>query len=184
MSRIGRAPVAVPSGVNVEVAGSRVSVKGPKGSLARDFHPDMQFDLRDGTVVVRRPTDLRHHRALHGLSRALLANMVRGVTAGFTIELELHGTGYRAQKQGANLVLQVGFSHPVEVKAPDGISFEVPQPNRVSVVGIDREAVGQTAAKIRAIREPNPYKGKGIRYAGEVVKLKAGKAGRTGGAKK
>ncbi|MBM3450076.1 MAG: 50S ribosomal protein L6 [Armatimonadetes bacterium] len=184
MSRIGRAPVAVPKGVDVKVAGARVSVKGPKGNLDRDFHPDMTFEVDNGSVVVRRPTDLRHHRALHGLSRALLANMVKGVTSGFTIDLELHGTGYRAQKQGTNLVLQVGYSHPVEVKAPAGISFEVPQPNRVSVVGIDREAVGQMAAKIRAIREPNPYKGKGIRYAGEVVKLKAGKAGRTGGAKK
>jgi len=180
MSRVGNAPVPIPKGVEVKVNGRTVEVKGPKGKLAREFHPDIKVEVAD-TVVVRRPTDLRHHRALHGLTRALLANMVRGVTEGFRVELEIQGVGYRAAKQGNNLTLQVGYSHPVEVPPPAGIAFEVPQPTRINVSGIDKELVGQVAARIRAIREPDPYKGKGIRYVGERVRLRPGKAGRTVG---
>ncbi len=179
MSRVGNAPITIPKDVEVKVSGRTVEVKGPKGALARQCHPDMAVEVTDGTLRVRRPTDLEHHRALHGLTRALLANMVRGVTDGFKVELEIQGVGYRAVKQGNNLSLQVGYSHPVEVVPPAGIAFEVPQPNRIAVTGIDKELVGQTAARIRAIREPDPYKGKGIRYAGERIKLKPGKAGRT-----
>ncbi len=179
MSRIGKAPVAIPAGVEVTIEGSRVSVKGPKGQLQRSFHPDMAIRVADGAVLVERSTDQRQHRALHGLTRALLANMVRGVTEGYRADLEIQGVGYRATKSGAALVLSVGFSHPVEIAAPDGITFEVPAPNRIAVTGIDRELVGQTAARIRAVRGPDPYKGKGIRYAGERIKLKPGKAGRT-----
>jgi large subunit ribosomal protein L6 len=179
MSRIGRAPVPVPAGVDVKIAGTHVTVQGPKGRLERTFHPDMRLELQDGRVVVFRATDQRHHRALHGLTRALLANMVRGVTEGYRVELEIQGVGYRATKQGSNLTLAVGFSHPVEIPALPGITFEVPAPNRITVAGIDRELVGQVAARVRAVRPPDPYKGKGIRYAGERVKLKPGKAGRT-----
>lgn len=178
MSRIGKAPVAIPAGVEVKVEGTRVSVTGPKGRLERAFHPDMTIRVTDATLVVERATDQRQHRALHGLSRALLANMVRGVTAGYRTDLELQGVGYRAVKQGNALVLTVGYSHPVEIAAPEGIAFEVPAPNRIAVIGIDRELVGQVAARIRAVRGPDPYKGKGIRYAGERIKLKPGKAGR------
>jgi large subunit ribosomal protein L6 len=143
----------------------------------------MKVELQDGRVVVTRATDQRHHRALHGLTRALLANMVRGVTEGYRVELEIQGVGYRAARQGSSLVLSVGYSHPVEVAAPEGITFEVPAPNRIVVAGIDRELVGQVAARVRAVRPPDPYKGKGIRYLGERVKLKPGKAGRTVGGK-
>lgn len=183
MSRIGRMPVPVPSGVEVQVDGSRVRVKGPKGALERSFHPDMQIALEDGRLVVRRPSDQRHHRALHGLTRALLHNLVRGVSEGYAVELEIHGTGYRATKQGEKLVLQVGYTHPVELEPPPGITFEVPQPTRVVVRGVDKELVGQVAAKVRAVRPPDPYKGKGIRYAREVVRLRPGKAGRAAGKK-
>lgn len=183
MSRIGRLPVPVPPGVEVRVEGSHVWMRGPKGELERTFHPDMRIVREDGRLVVERPTDLRHHRALHGLTRALLANMVRGVVEGYTRELELVGTGYRAAKQGERVVLQVGFSHPVEFTPPTGITLEVPIPTRIVVRGIDKELVGQVAAKLRAIRPPDPYKGKGIRYVGEVLKLKPGKAGRAGGKK-
>lgn len=181
MSRVGRAPIAIPKGVEVTVSGRTVEVKGPKGRLVRDCHPDMTVQVQDGTLVVRRPTDLEHHRALHGLTRALLANMVRGVVEGYKVELEIVGVGYRAAKQGAALSLQVGYSHPVEVPPPQGIQLDVPQANRIVVTGIDKELVGQVAARIRAIREPDPYKGKGIRYAGERIKLRPGKAGRTVG---
>ncbi len=181
MSRIGRAPVAIPKGVEVRVEGARVSVTGPKGRLERTLHPDIRVSVEDGRAVVERATDQRQHRALHGLSRALLANMVRGVTEGYRIDLEIQGVGYRAVKQGTTLVLSVGYSHPVEIPAPDGITFEVPAANRIAITGIDRERVGQTAAKVRDVRTPDPYKGKGIRYAGERVKLKPGKAGRTAG---
>lgn len=181
MSRVGKAPIAIPTGVEVKINGRAVEVKGPKGRLIREVHPDITVQMSDGTVVVQRPTDLQHHRALHGLTRALLANMVKGVTEGFKVELELQGVGYRVAKQGNALALQVGYSHPVEVLPPDGIQFEVPQANRIVVNGIDKELVGQVAARIRAIREPDPYKGKGIRYAGERIKLKPGKAGRTVG---
>ncbi|HET6780645.1 MAG TPA: 50S ribosomal protein L6 [bacterium] len=185
MSRVGKAPIDIPKGVEVKVNGRTVEVKGPKGRLSRDVHADISVQTSDGTLVVQRPTDLEHHRALHGLTRALLANMVRGVTEGFKVELEIQGVGYRAAKQGNALALQVGYTHPVDVPPPDGIQFEVPQPNRIVVSGIDKELVGQVAARIRAIREPDPYKGKGIRYAGERIKLKPGKAGRTvGGAGK
>jgi large subunit ribosomal protein L6 len=181
MSRVGNAPIPIPKGVEVKIEGRTVEVKGPKGKLARDFHPDIKVEVADSTVVVRRPTDLDHHRALHGLTRALLANMVRGVTEGFRVELEIQGVGYRAVKQGNNLTLQVGYSHPVEILPPAGIAFEVPQPTRINVSGIDKQLVGQVAARIRATREPDPYKGKGIRYVGERVRLKPGKAGRTVG---
>lgn len=181
MSRIGRAPVVIPRGVEVRVEGSRVAVQGPKGRLERTFHPDVRVSVEDGRAVVSRASDQRQHRALHGLARALLANMVRGVTEGYRVELEIQGVGYRAARQGAILVLSVGYSHPVEIPAPEGIAFEVPAPNRVAVIGIDRELVGQVAAQVRAVRGPDPYKGKGIRYAGERVKLKPGKAGRTAG---
>ncbi len=181
MSRVGRAPIAIPKGVEVKVSGRTVEVKGPKGRLVRDCHPDMTVQVQDGTLVVERPTDLEHHRALHGLTRALLANMVRGVVEGYKVELEIVGVGYRAAKQGATLSLQVGYSHPVEVPPPQGIQLDVPQANRIVVSGIDKELVGQVAARIRAIREPDPYKGKGIRYAGERIKLRPGKAGRTVG---
>ncbi len=183
MSRVGNAPIAIPKGVEVTVSGRAVEVKGPKGALARTVHPDITVEIQDGTILVRRPTDLEHHRALHGLTRALVANMVRGVTDGFRVDLEIQGVGYRAARQGAALALQVGYSHPVEVTPPPGISFEVPQPNRITVSGIDKELVGQMAARIRGIRRPDPYKGKGIRYAGERVRLRPGKAGRTVGGK-
>lgn len=183
MSRVGNAPIPIPKGVEVTISGRTVAVTGPKGRLARDVHPDIAVQLADGAVVVRRPTDLDSHKALHGLTRALLANMVRGVTEGFKVDLEIQGVGYRAAKQGSTLTLQVGYSHPIEVEPPTGITFEVPQPNRISVAGIDKELVGQVAARIRAIRRPDAYKGKGIRYAGERIRLKPGKAGRTVGGK-
>lgn len=181
MSRIGKAPIPLPPGVQVTVTGQRVAVQGPRGALERVVHPDLRVEVQDGTLLVRRPTDQRHHRALHGLTRALLANMVRGVTEGYRVELEIHGVGYRAARQGDRLVLQVGFSHPVEIAPPPGITFEVPAPTRVVVSGIDRELVGQVAARVRAVRPPDAYKGKGIRYLGERVKLKPGKAGRAAG---
>ncbi len=183
MSRVGRAPIPIPKGVEIKVTGRTVDVKGPRGRLVRDCHPDMTVQLQDATLVVQRPTDLQHHRALHGLTRALLANMVRGVVDGYKIELEIVGVGYRATKQGSALTLQVGYSHPVEMAAPAGIQFDLPQPTRIVVSGIDKELVGQMAARIRAVREPDPYKGKGIRYANERIKLKPGKAGRTVGGK-
>ncbi len=183
MSRVGRAPIAIPKGVEVTVTGRTVEVKGPKGRLVRDCHPDMTVQVQDGILVVSRPTDLEHHRALHGLTRALLANMVRGVVEGYKVELEIVGVGYRAAKQGTALSLQVGYSHTVDVAPPNGIQLDLPQPTRVVVSGIDKELVGQVAARIRAIRPPDPYKGKGIRYVGEPVKLKPGKAGRTIGGK-
>ncbi|HEY3248255.1 MAG TPA: 50S ribosomal protein L6 [bacterium] len=178
MSRVGKAPIALPKGVEATVAGAKVEIKGPKGHLSRTVHPDITVHLDDSVITVRRPTDLDRHRALHGLTRALLANMVKGVTDGFRVDLEIYGVGYRAAKAGNGLALQLGFSHPVNVPAVEGISFEVPQPNRIGVVGIDKELVGQVAARIRAIRKPDPYKGKGVRYAGERIKLKAGKAGK------
>jgi large subunit ribosomal protein L6 len=179
MSRIGKAPITVPSGVDVSVTGSNVSVKGPKGSLEREV-PGAITVRRDGDVlVVERPDDERQNRALHGLVRSLVNNMVVGVTEGFRKELEIVGVGYRATARGPNaLELALGFSHPVNITAPDGISFEVPSPTRIVVTGIDKEAVGQVAANIRAWRKPEPYKGKGVRYAGEHVVRKAGKAGK------
>lgn len=180
MSRIGRMPIALPKGVEIKVEpGNLVTVKGPKGTLTRALHPDMQIEVAEGRVVVHRPSDARHHRALHGLTRALLANMVTGVSQGFRKELEIVGVGYRAELQGRKLVLSLGFSHPVEVEPPEGIAFEVDRSGRkFSVLGIDKELVGEVAAKIRAKRPPEPYKGKGIRYVGEYVRMKAGKGGK------
>ena len=177
MSRIGRTPIEVPAGVDITVAGSNVSVKGPRGTLSRDVPEPITLRQEDGVLLVERPDDERGNRALHGLVRSLVANMVTGVTTGFTKELEIVGVGYRATAAGpAKVDLALGFSHPVSVDAPDGITFEVPVPTRIVVSGIDKEAVGQVAADIRKIRKPEPYKGKGVRYAGERVLRKAGKA--------
>ena len=178
MSRIGRMPIAVPQGVTIKIDGNLVSVKGPKGELSRDIHPDMIIELDEGVLNVKRPTDEKKHRALHGLSRTLINNMVTGVTQGFTKTLEIAGVGYRAAKSGTKLNLTLGFSHPVEVEPPAGITIDVPAPNRIIVSGIDKEAVGALAAKIRGYREPEPYKGKGIKYAGEYIQRKEGKAGK------
>ncbi len=178
MSRIGMMPVTVPSGVDIKIDGTHVTVKGSKGELTRDFHDRMSFEMEDGVIVVNRPDDTRESKALHGLSRALLNNMVVGVTDGFAKELEIQGVGYRAALKGKNVELQVGFSHSVTVEAPDGITFEVPEPTRINITGIDKEKVGQAAANIRKVRPPEPYKGKGIRYVGEYVRRKAGKAGK------
>jgi large subunit ribosomal protein L6 len=177
MSRIGRSPIPVPSGVEVQVSGRVVSVKGPQGRLERELPGEITVRQEDSTLLVERPNDERQNRALHGLTRSLLNNMVLGVTAGFTKELEIVGVGYRATARGPGQIeLALGFSHPVIVDAPDGITFEVPQPTRIAVKGIDKEIVGQVAANIRKIRKPEPYKGKGVRYAGEYVQRKAGKA--------
>ncbi len=181
MSRIGLRPISVPDKVQVQIRDRSVTVKGPKGELSRSFHPDMEIVLEDGVLHVRRPTDHRTHKALHGLTRALLANMVTGVSEGYTKTLEIVGVGYRALMQGDDLVLHVGYSHPVEFEAADGITFEVPRGGRgVIVHGIDKEVVGEIAARIRRQRPPEPYKGKGIRYQGEYVRRKPGKAGRIG----
>jgi large subunit ribosomal protein L6 len=177
MSRIGKAPIPVPSGVEVTLTAERVAVKGPQGSLERVIPAPITVKQGDGELLVERPDDERENRALHGLTRSLVNNMVVGVTAGFTKELEIVGVGYRAAAQGANKIeLALGFSHPVVVDAPDGITFEVPAPTRIIVKGIDKELVGQVAANIRKIRKPEPYKGKGVRYLGEHVQRKAGKA--------
>ena len=178
MSRIGIKPISVPAGVEVTVAdGNVVTVKGPKGSLTKEFHKDMIIKCADGVITVERPSEDKLHKSLHGLTRTLVHNMVEGVTEGFAKKLEIVGVGYRAQMQGKKLVLQVGYSHPVEFEPEDGMEIEVPAPTQIVVKGIDKEKVGSLAANIRAVREPEPYKGKGIRYAGEVVKLKAGKSG-------
>jgi large subunit ribosomal protein L6 len=173
-------PIAVPQGVTVTIDGNSVSVKGPKGELSRVIHPDMILELDGGVLTVKRPTDEKNHRALHGLSRTLINNMVTGVTKGFTKTLEIAGVGYRAAKSGTKLNLTLGFSHPVEVEPPKGITIDVPAPNKIIVSGIDKEAVGELAAKIRGYREPEPYKGKGVKYEGEVVRRKVGKAGGKG----
>lgn len=177
MSRIGRKPIPVPNGVDVDITTEAISVKGPKGQLSIGIPGEMQVRREDGSVLVERPNDERQNRALHGLTRSLINNMVTGVTQGFTKELEIVGVGYRAQGKSPKAIeLALGFSHPVNVEAPEGISFEVPAPNRVIVSGIDKEQVGQVAANIRKIRKPEPYKGKGVRYLGEQVARKAGKA--------
>ena len=178
MSRIGKMPVDMPSGVDIKVDGSQVTVKGSRGELSRQFTDRVSFSVEDGVITVVREDDTRESRALHGLSRALLANMVHGVSEGFSKVLEIQGVGYRASLKGSDIELLVGFSHPVDVKAPKGITFEVPEPTRIVVSGIDKEQVGQVAADIRKVRPPEPYKGKGIRYAGEYVRRKAGKAGK------
>jgi large subunit ribosomal protein L6 len=175
MSRIGRKPIPVPEAVTVEVAPGRVAVKGPKGELEQALSIEMKVEQSDGVLVVDRPTDRGEHRALHGLTRSLIANMVEGVTDGFEKRLEIQGVGYRAQLKGKNLELALGYSHPVSIEVPDGIEFEVPQPTEIIVRGIDKQLVGQVAADIRKRRPPEPYKGKGIRYRGEHVARKVGK---------
>ena len=177
MSRIGKAPIPVPAGVNVTLADRRVTVQGPQGTLERELPGAITVRQQDATLVVERPDDARQNRALHGLTRSLVNNMVIGVTTGFTKDLEIVGVGYRATPQGPNKIeLALGFSHSVPVDAPAGITFEVPVPTRITIRGIDKELVGQVAADIRSVRKPEPYKGKGVRYAGEVVQRKAGKA--------
>ena len=178
MSRVGKMPIAIPSGVEVRIEGAKVTVKGPKGELSRDLEPDMKLNLSDGVLTVDRPSDKPRHRSAHGLTRTLIQNMVSGVTEGFAKTLELQGVGYRAQMQGPNLVPAVGYSRPVEVPPPPGIEFEVEGTTRVTVKGISKEGVGQAAADVRKVRPPEPYKGKGIRYVGEYVRRKAGKAGK------
>ena len=179
MSRIGKAPITVPAGVDVKVDGRRISVTGPKGTLERQIPGTITVSQDGDTLTVERPNDENKVKAMHGLTRSLVSNMVIGVTEGFKKNLEIVGVGYRAEAQGPNaLRLNLGFSHPVDVKAPEGITFEVPTPNRVIVRGVDKEAVGQVAANIRKIRKPEPYKGKGVRYLGEYVPKKAGKTGK------
>src|SRR5881275_2448886 len=175
MSRIGKQPIPIPDGVDVDIAPGRVAVKGPRGELTQAVSREMKVELADGVLTVTRPTDRGPHRALHGLTRSLVANMVEGVTNGYEKRLEIQGVGYRAQLKGKNLELAVGYSHPVPIAAPDGIEFEVPQPTRVVVKGISKQLVGETAAIIRKQRPPEPYKGKGIRYEGEYVPRKVGK---------
>ncbi len=180
MSRIGKLPVVVPAGVDVAIEGQAVTVKGPKGELRRTFHPLVALARRDGTVAVDRANETQQARALHGLSRTLLANMVVGVTSGFTRDLEISGTGYRAALAGKKLQLSLGFSHPVEIDPPAGIAFSLDTPQKLRVSGIDKELVGEIAARIRALRVPDPYKAKGVKYAGERIRRKAGKAGKVG----
>jgi large subunit ribosomal protein L6 len=176
MSRIGKQPITIPDGVKVDLQGDRMTVTGPRGTLHQALHPRMRVTVEDGTVSVARPSDERLDKSLHGLTRTLIANMVDGVTQGFEKRLEIQGVGYRAALQGKDIELQVGFSHPIRIAAPEGIEFEVPAPNRIAVRGIDKQLVGEIAATIRKVRKPEPYKGKGIRYEGEYVRKKAGKA--------
>ena len=183
MSRIGRLPIPVPSGVDVTIEGRQVTVKGPKGTLSRALHPDMTLSREDGTLVVTRPTEQKTHKQLHGLTRTLVNNMVVGVTDGYRKGLEITGVGYRAALSGKKLQLNLGYSHQIEIDPPEGITFEVENPTRLAVVGIDKELVGQIAARVRSTRKPEPYKGKGVRYAGEKIRRKAGKAGKIGGKK-
>lgn len=177
MSRIGKKPVPVPNGVTVTVNGSTISVKGPKGELSRKLHQDMQVKVENGTVVVNRPSDEDMHRALHGLTRSLIANMVEGVTAGYKKQLEITGVGYKAEVKPFGLQLALGYSHPIEYRPPAGIKLTAPQPTSVVIEGADKEKVGQVAAEIRSLRKPEPYKGKGVKYQGEQIRRKAGKAG-------
>jgi len=183
MSRIGRLPIPVPAGVDVAIDGRSITVKGPRGTLHRDLHPDMTVSQEGGTLVVTRPTEQKTHKQLHGLTRTLVANMVTGVSTGYRKGLEITGVGYRAQKIGEKLQLNLGYSHPIEIDPPAGITFELENPTRVAVLGIDKELVGQIAAQVRSTRKPEPYKGKGVKYAGEVIRRKAGKAGKIGGKK-
>src|SRR3989440_4419101 len=191
MSRIGRAPISVPPKVQVTWTDENlVTVNGPKGQLSYQVDPELTLKLENGTITVARPSESKQHKAIHGLYRTLVNNMVEGVTKGYTKQLEIHGVGYRAAKVGENLVIQVGYSHPVEVRPPQGISFSIDgvdpatKATRLSVSGIDKQLVGEIAAQIRRVRKPEPYKGKGIRYAGEAIRRKAGKAGKVGGKKK
>ncbi len=179
MSRIGRLPISVPSGVSVDIDGSTVTVKGPKGTLKHEVASPIEVAKdEDGTVTVTRPNDERLSRSLHGLTRTLVSNMVVGVTDGYTKALEISGTGYRVVAKGSDLEFALGYSHPINIEAPDGISFAVESPTKFSVSGIDKQQVGEVAAKLRKLRKPDPYKGKGVRYAGEVIRRKAGKAGK------
>lgn len=178
MSRIGKKPIEIPAGVTVTIAGSDVTVKGPKGELTRTFNSDITIALEDNILTVTRPSDAKNHRALHGTTRALISNMVEGVSAGFEKSLELIGVGYRAQKQGTKLVLNVGYSHPVEIEPEAGIEVEVPTNTKIIIKGASKERVGALAANVRDVRPPEPYKGKGIRYTGEVVRRKEGKTGK------
>jgi large subunit ribosomal protein L6 len=178
MSRIGRKHIAIPSGVDVKIDGHHVTVKGPKGTLSQSFCPDISIAVEDAEIIVTRPSDSKTHRSLHGLTRTLVANMVQGVSAGFKKELEITGVGYRAAKQGTNLVMNLGYSHQVIIPEIPGITIEVPQPNKVNILGADKQQVGQFAADVRKKRPPEPYKGKGVRYVGERVILKEGKAGK------
>ncbi|QNU67619.1 50S ribosomal protein L6 [Ruminiclostridium herbifermentans] len=181
MSRIGKLPVAIPKGVDVKLDGNNVlTVKGAKGTLVKGFHKDMIIKIEGDQIIVERPSDIKMHKALHGLTRTLVNNMVEGVTKGYEKNLEINGVGYRAQKQGKKLVLTLGYSHPVEMDDPDGITTEVPAPNKIVVRGIDKQAVGEWAAKIRGKRLPEPYKGKGIKYDTEVIRRKEGKSGGKG----
>ena len=177
MSRIGKLPVAIPKGVTVTCDGSTVTVKGPKGELKKTFHPDMGIKTDSGNVVVSRPSDEKNHKALHGLTRTLIYNMVEGVTKGYSKTLEIAGVGYKAEPKPYGLMFALGFSHPIEYKAPAGIKLSAPNPTTVQIDGADKEIVGQVAAEIRSLRPPEPYKGKGIKYAGEIIRRKAGKAG-------
>ena len=183
MSRIGRLPITVPSGVDVTIDGRNVTVKGPKGTLSRALHPDITVSRENGTLVVTRPTEQKTHKQLHGLTRTLVNNMVVGVTDGYRKGLEITGVGYRAALNGRKLTLNLGYSHQIEIDPPEGITFELENPTRLAVVGIDKELVGQIAARVRSTRKPEPYKGKGVRYAGEYIRRKAGKAGKIGGKK-
>ena len=183
MSRIGRLPITIPATVDVTIDGRNVTVSGPKGTLSRSLHPDITVSREDGTLVVTRPTEQKTHKQLHGLTRTLVSNMVVGVTDGYRKGLEITGVGYRAALSGRKLTLNLGYSHPIEIDPPEGISFELENPTRLAVVGIDKELVGQIAARVRSTRKPEPYKGKGVRYAGEQIRRKAGKAGKIGGKK-
>ncbi len=183
MSRIGRLPIPVPSGVDVTINGRILTVTGPKGQLTRELHPDMTVKREEENLVVTRPTEQKTHKQLHGLTRTLVNNMVVGVTDGYRKGLEITGVGYRAVKVGEKLQLSLGYSHQIEIDPPSGISFELENPTRLAVIGIDKELVGQVAAKVRSTRKPEPYKGKGVRYAGERIRRKAGKAGKIGGKK-
>lgn len=178
MSRIGRKPITIPSGVNVTLDDTLITIKGPKGSLSRELHKDMKVNVLENEISVERPSDNKLHRALHGTTRSVVANMVSGVTEGFAKSLDLVGVGYRANKSGDKLVLNVGYSHPVEITPESGIEFEVPTNTKIIVKGIDKERVGAMAAKVRSVREPEPYKGKGIKYEGERILRKEGKAGK------
>jgi large subunit ribosomal protein L6 len=178
MSRIGKKPIEIPAGVSVTLDGNRVTVKGPKGELSREFNKDITITVEDNVVTVTRPSDSKEHRTVHGTTRAILANMVEGVSKGFEKSLELIGVGYRAQKQGNKLVLSVGYSHPVEITPENGLEIDVPSNTQIVVKGIDKEQVGALAANIRDVRPPEPYKGKGIRYVGEYVRRKEGKTGK------
>ena len=180
MSRIGRLPITVPSGVDVALTGNHLSVKGARGTLERSLPTQMRINVADGVITVERPSDTTLHRSLHGLTRTLVFNMVEGVSRGFTRDLDLVGVGFRATKQGSDLVLTLGFSHPIRYTPPEGITIEVPAPTQISISGADKETVGQVAAKIRSFRKPEPYKGKGVLYRGEVIRRKAGKSGKAG----